>query len=264
MNSINNIEVIREHMAAGRIAIGSVASFSDPAVSELIAEVGYDFTWIDMEHSPFDLPTVHHHIMAHRGTSTAPFVRVRQNEINTIKPVLDLAPAGIIIPQVSTRAEAEAAVRACRYPPAGARGYGPRRGIRYGAVSQLEYLKQVQNDPIIVIQIEHIDAVNNIDDLLTVPGIDVYCFGPNDLSGSLNKLGQHDDPEVVAAIETAAAKVCASDRILGASVGYSDESFERWMKLGVRWINAGSDAGNLFDASQRVLKAARSRSPAPR
>ncbi|MAE62430.1 MAG: 4-hydroxy-3-methylbut-2-en-1-yl diphosphate synthase [Planctomycetaceae bacterium] len=259
MNSINNIEVIRKHMADGHVAIGTGVTLADPAVSELNAEVGYDFTWIDTEHNPLDLSVVDHHIMAHRGTSTAPFVRVLQNEVNTIKPIVDMHPAGIIVPQVSTRAEAEAAVRACRYPPVGVRGYGPRRGIRYGKIPQLEYLEQVKNDPILVIQIEHIDAVNNIDDLLDVPGIDVYCFGPNDLSGSLNKLGQHDDPEVVAAIETAAQKICAAGRTLGASVGYSDESFERWMKLGVKWINAGADCGNLFNINQRILQAARSR-----
>ena len=261
MTSINNIEVIREHMAAGHVAIGMAISMTDASISELSGEVGYDFSWIDMEHGPIDLQCAMHHVRAHRGTRTAPFVRVRQNDVNTIKPVLDLAPAGIIVPQVNTGAEAEAAVRACRYPPEGVRGYGPARGLRYGMIPQLEYLERIKNDPMIVIQIEHIDAVNNIDDLLAVPGIDVYCLGPNDLSGSLNKLGEHDDPEVRAAIETVAKKVVASGRILGSSGGYSAESFARWMDLGVKWINVGGDVSSLLQTSRQILEDARSAAP---
>ena len=257
MTSVNNIEKIRQRLASGQIAIGTGVTFSDPAISELIAEAGYDFSWIDMEHSSFDLHCVLQHIMAHRGTNTAPFVRVSQNDVNVIKPVLDLAPAGIIVPQVNSGDEAEAVVRACRYPPVGVRGYGPRRGQRFGALSQPEYLQQFADDPIIAIQIEHIDAVNNIDDILAVPGIDILCLGLNDLSGSMGKLGQIDDPEMGAAIDLVARKVGASDRVLGISTFYSAETCARWMQLGVKWINLNGDWGNLFQASQQVLDAAR-------
>ena len=136
MNSINNIEKIRQRLADGKVAIGTAITFADSAVSELTAEAGYDFTWIDTEHAALDLNTVLQHIVACRGTGTAAFVRVRQNEANVIKPVLDLAPAGIIVPRVNSAAEARAAVEACRYPPIGIRGFGPRRDVRFSAVSQ--------------------------------------------------------------------------------------------------------------------------------
>lgn len=258
MHSINNIEKIRQHLANGQTAIGTGITFSDPAVSELSAEAGYDFTWIDTEHAPFDLNSTLQHIVACRGTNTAPFVRVLKNEADIIKPVLDLAPAGIIVPQVNSAAAAQAAVQACRYPPVGTRGYGPRRGQRYGAVSQPDYLVEIAADPMLAIQIEHVDGVANIDEILAVDGVDIICLGPNDLSGSMGKLGLIDDPEVVAAIETVAAKTRASKRLLGVSTFYSEASFARWMQRGVRWINLNVDWANLYRASSEVVQAARS------
>ena len=263
MNSINNIERIRQQLTTGKLAIGTGITFSDSAVSELSAEAGYDFTWIDTEHAPFDLDAVLQHIVACRGTGTAPFVRVRQNDPNVIKPILDLAAAGIIVPQVNSAAEARAAVQACRYPPLGIRGYGPRRGQRFGAVSQPEYLATVSRDPILAIQIEHADAVANIDEILAVDGIDIICLGPNDLSGSMDKLGLIDDPEVIAAITTVAEKVRASERILGVSTFYSPETFARWMELGVGWINLNVDWANLYRASQEVVEMARTSATEP-
>ena len=110
MPSINNAEKIRQHLTAGKVAIGTAITFADSAVSELSAEAGYDFTWIDIEHAPFDLNNALQHIVACRGTDAAPFVRVLQNEPNIIKPVLDLAPAGIVVPRINTGAEARGGV----------------------------------------------------------------------------------------------------------------------------------------------------------
>ena len=257
MTSLNNIETIRQRLGEGHVCIGTGVTFSDPAVSELIAEAGYDFSWIDAEHGPFDLHCLLQHVMAHRGTDMAPFVRVRQNDVNVIKPVLDLAPAGIIVPQVQSASEAEDAVRACRYPPRGVRGFGPRRGTRFGAIPMTDYLEQADDDPLIVIQIEHIDAVNQIDEILAVDGIDVFCLGPNDLSGSMHKLGQIDDAQVAAALDTVAEKVQASNRVLGVSTFYSAETYARWMQRGVQWICLNADTANLFRGSREVLEAAR-------
>ena len=257
MTSINNIEKLRQRLANGEVVIGTAVTFADSAVSELSAEAGYDFTWIDTEHAALDLNTVLQHVVACRGTGAAPFVRVLQNEPNIIKPVLDIAPAGIIVPRVNTAAEARAAVEACRYPPVGMRGYGPRRGVRFGAVSQPDYLAEVAADPLLAIQIEHAEAVANIDEILAVEGVDIICLGPNDLSGSMGKLGQVDDPEVAAAIDLVAEKVRQTDHVLGTSTFYSEESFARWMQRGVRWINLNVDWANLYRASREVFDAAR-------
>ena len=254
---MNNADLFRECIRSGKICVGMAITFSDPAVSELVAEAGYDFTWIDMEHAPLDLPATLGHVMALRGTETAPFVRVRSNDANVIKPVLDLAPAAIIIPAVNSADEARAGVRACKYPPRGVRGYGPRRGQRYGAVSQQEYLATADQQTWVIVQIEHKDAVKNLDAILAVPGLDGICLGPNDLSGSMGKLGQADDPEVVEAIDCVIEKARLTDLFLGVSTGYSPDTLPVWIEKGVQWINLNVDWLNLFMQSKNVVDAVR-------
>ena len=122
MMSISNYEKFMDKIKAGKLCKGLVITFNDLTVSELAAEAGYDFTWIDMEHAPVTIESALRHVMAVKGTGCAPFVRVPWNKAEVIKPVLDLAPAGIIIPMVNTAEEAKAAVLACRYPPTGIRG----------------------------------------------------------------------------------------------------------------------------------------------
>src|SRR5262249_40677127 len=173
---MNQANLFRERIRSGRVCVGTAITFTDPAVSELTAEAGYDFTWIDMEHAPLDISAALGHVMALRGTETAPFVRVRCNDVNVIKPVLDLAPAGIIVPAVNPAKEAAAAVPACKYPPRGVGGYGPRRGQRFGAVSQQEYLTTADQQILVMVQIEHIEAVRNLDAILEVPGLDGICL----------------------------------------------------------------------------------------
>ena len=112
-----------------RVSIGAVISMSDPTVCELAGDCGMDFCWIDAEHCPMTIETVRDHLLALRGTGCAGFVRVRECDPMIIKPYLDLAPDGIICPMVNTPELAEAAVAACRYPPIGIRGWGPRRGV---------------------------------------------------------------------------------------------------------------------------------------
>ena len=257
MGSVNNIERLRDRMASGQVSIGAGVSFSDPVVSELYGDAGYDFSWIDMEHSPLDPSAVQGHVMASRGTDMAPFVRVSQNDVNVIKPVLDLGPAGIIIPQVNSEEGAVAAVQACRYPPVGIRGFGPQRRLRYGVTSTEDYLKEVADEPIIVIQMEHIDVVERIDAMLDVEEIGVFCFGPNDLAGSIGKLGQLDDPDVVAAIDAISKKVVDRGRVLGTSIGYTSENYERWIDRGATWINLDVDWDQLFRDSRAVLQEVR-------
>ena len=124
-----------------RVSIGAVISMSDPTVCELAGDCGMDFCWIDAEHCPMTIETVRDHLLALRGTGCAGFVRVRECDPMIIKPYLDLAPDGIICPMVNTPELAEAAVAACRYPPLGIRGWGPRRGVGYGGFDTQAYIK---------------------------------------------------------------------------------------------------------------------------
>lgn len=157
---------LMDNLKAGKTSVGCVITMSDLVVSELAGDCGMDFVWIDAEHSPHTIQDVQRHLIALRGTGCAGLVRVRADEPMLIKPYLDLAPDGIIVPMVNTPELAEAAVAACRYPPTGIRGCGVRRAVRYGAVDFFDYLKESERWPLVICQIEHIDAVKNLDKIL--------------------------------------------------------------------------------------------------
>ena len=250
---MNNLNVFREKIASKRLCVGSIVTLSDPAISELNAEVGYDFTWIDLEHAPLGIEAALGHVMAARGTEMAPFIRVPGNEFNIIKPLLELAPAGIIIPMVNTKADALSAVQSCRYPPIGRRGCGPRRGMRFGAMPFEQYLRQSEHDPLIIVQIEDIAAMSELDEILAVEGIGSICVGPYDLSGSMGKLGQVDDPEVAAVIDEICRKTLAAGKMLGTATGFAPANVQHWIDRGIQWLALNSECNNHFIYSRQIL-----------
>ena len=230
-----------ENLTAGKISLGSVITLSDLTVSELAGDCGLDFVWIDAEHAPHTIDGVMKHLIALRGTGCAGLVRVRANEPMLIKPFLDLAPDGVIIPMVNTAEEAEKAVAACRYPPAGIRGCGVRRAVRYGAENFFDYVKRSEKEPLVIIQIEHVEAVRNLDRILKVPGIGSICIGPCDLSGSMGILNQMGDPELNKVLDEICAKVKKAGLVLGTAAG----DFPRWRERGVDWFAGTSDWGAM-------------------
>ncbi|MBE6355665.1 MAG: 2,4-dihydroxyhept-2-ene-1,7-dioic acid aldolase [Lentisphaerae bacterium] len=246
---INNFEKFIAAVSSGKCASGMVITFSDPAVSELAGDAGFDFTWIDMEHSPLTITDVSNHIMALRGTDCAPFVRVAGNDPALIKPVIDLAPAGIIIPMIKSAGELENAVSACRYPPEGTRGCGLRRAVNYGTKSTGEYFRESEKEPLIIAQIEHIDAVRNLDEILKVKHLGSICVGPYDLSGSMNKFAQPDDPEVGKVID----EICAKAHRAGVMAGAFVSDIGEWKHRNLNWAAVTTDYGALFRNSQDMI-----------
>ena len=233
-----------------RVSIGAVISMSDPTVCELAGDCGMDFCWIDAEHCPMTIETVRDHLLALRGTGCAGFVRVRECDPMIIKPYLDLAPDGIICPMVNTPELAEAAVAACRYPPLGIRGWGPRRGVGYGGFDTQAYIKESSHYPLVICQIEHVDAVKNLDKILQVPGVDSFAIGPMDLSGSMGLLTQTDHPELNKVIDEICMKVKKAGKILGTA----SSNLPRWKARGVDWFTGMGD-WNALAAGFRAHKA---------
>ena len=248
----------REKIRSGHTCIGTVISFLDPAVSEVCAAAGYDFVWIDMEHQAMGIETALAHLMALRGTGTDGLVRVPCNDPNVIKPVLDMAPAGVIIPQIRNAQEAADAVAACRYPPRGCRGLGARRGVGYGALPFTEYLRDADRDPMVIVQIEHIDAVHSVDAILATEGLDGICIGPCDLSASMGKPGQTTDADVAAAIDTVLAAAAKTNVMTGIATGYAADSFGTWLDKGVQWICLEGDWIHLLKGLKTVVDGVRS------
>ena len=251
---MNNLDKFRNKLASGCCCTGVCITMSDPAVSEMLGECGYDFSWIDMEHAPLNIETAALHIMALRASGAAPLVRVPWNLHWVLKPVLDLAPAGVIIPMVNSAAEAREAVAACRYPSSGRRGCGVRRGAAYGKMPFDEYMQRSGSEPLVIIQIEHIDAVAELDEILAIPELDCICIGPADFSGSMGKVNHPEAPEIAEKIDEIARKVKAAGKYLGTATGCDPETLAVWKKRQVDWICLGSDWGAMVTAWRQNLQ----------
>jgi len=247
----NNLEKFLEKIASGHTPRGIVVTSTDPAISELAADCGCDFLWYDMEHSPLGIVEVAHHIAALRGSDCAPFIRVGGILPHLTKAVLDLAPAGVIFPMVNSAADARAAVDLCRYPIyGGSRGGALRSNNCYGSVPLDEFLECSRRDPLVIVQIEHREAVEHIDEILNVPGVGSVCIGPFDLSFSYGKPGKLDDPEVAGAIDRIRARCAALNVSCG---GFCAGEF--WAERHMSWRAVGEDTSLLVGALRARLAA---------
>lgn len=233
-------------MKEGHLAAkGGHVFLSDMAISNAMASYGYDFLWIDGEHGPFDKHNLMEHVIAANEGGAAAFVRVTSFDGATIKPVLEMGIDGIIIPQVRNAEEARAAIAACLYPPEGVRGYGPRRANRYGMIGDAEYLPSAPGSFLRILQIEHIDAVRNIESILAVEGVDVLIIGPCDLSASMGLIGKSGDARVLAEGKRVIDASHKAGVPIGVSIGPDKERMKLWADAGVDFISAGDDISFL-------------------
>ncbi|AEV30409.1 2,4-dihydroxyhept-2-ene-1,7-dioic acid aldolase [Sphaerochaeta pleomorpha str. Grapes] len=233
--------------------VGGHVFFTDPSISAAMATFGYDFIWIDGEHGPFDKQNLLMHVIAVNEGGSAAFVRVPVNDPAVIKPVLEMGIDGIIIPMVLTQAEAQAAVAACLYPPEGIRGFGPRRAIKYGKTDIKTYLETAKESFLRIIQIEHVTAVENIEAILCVEGLDAIIIGPNDLSASLDLLGQSTHPQVLQLGSRVIKAAKNAGKPVGVSIGPDEAVIGMWMEMGVDFISVGDDISFLQQGAARTL-----------
>jgi 2-dehydro-3-deoxyglucarate aldolase/4-hydroxy-2-oxoheptanedioate aldolase len=243
-------------LSQGQVCIGTGISFSDPTITEALSGL-LDFVWIDMEHAPLSIETVQAHVMATKGSATTPLVRVSWNDPVIIKPVLDIGAAGVIVPLIRTAEDARRAVAACRYPPEGIRGYGPRRPSNYARQGGPAFCKAANDTMIVIVQIEHIDAVNNLDEILSVQGLTGIVVGPNDLSGSMGHMGEPRHPAVLQAIETVIAKARQSGVYVGIAIGDDPDVLIEWVDKGMQFVLMGCDFTLVLRAATQVCRQVR-------
>jgi len=258
---VENAHFFREKLAAGQVLLGTCITFFDPTVTEALTET-LDFVWIDTEHNAMSLERVQGHLMATKGTQTVPLVRVPANDPVLVKPVLDIGAAGVIVPLVKTADDVRLAVAACRYPPEGVRGFGPRRPIRYGARGGPEYCQLANREIITIVQIEQREALENLDDILSVPGLTSIVVGPNDLAASLGFTGQPRHPEVVRAIDTIIARSRAAGVPMGLAFGDDPDALAQWIDKGVSWLSIAADFVLLTRRAAQLTSQLRERKPA--
>ena len=191
---------LKQKLQNRELTIGSWITLGHPSIAEIMAKAGYDWLTVDMEHSAITMHQAQQLIQVIELCGCVPLVRVGDNDPNLIKRVMDAGAHGVIVPMVNTREDAEQAVASVKYPPHGFRGVGLARAQGYGSSFE-EYKQWNDDESIVIVQIEHIKAVGNLEEILAVDGVDGFIIGPYDLSGSLGVPGEFDHSDVVAALE---------------------------------------------------------------
>ena len=176
---------VKQRLRAGRPAFGSLLNFGDPLVAEMMAAVGFDWLLVDTEHGPIDLATLATMFATITRYPCAPLVRVPALTEEHVKRVLDAGAWGVLAPNIRTREEAELLVRACKYPPQGVRSLGAGRFPLSFKTDAATYFRRANDEILTIVQIEHHEAITNVDAILSVPGVDACYVGPNDFCASL-------------------------------------------------------------------------------
>lgn len=243
----------------GAPTLGAWVTMAHSSVAEILAQASFDWVMLDTEHTAIDASEVLPLIIAVENGGAVPLVRVAGIDPVRIKHAMDSGAAGVLAPGVRTRDEAAAVVAAVKYPPAGSRGVGLARAHRYGPGFE-EYFSRNNEDSLVIVQIEHVDAIRDIDDILGVAGIDVAFIGPYDLSASMGLAGQLEHPDVRAAADRLLA-ACRRRRIAAGihlihPPRVADE-LTRHLDLGFRFFALGSDALLLGDGARDLAASAR-------
>lgn len=247
---------LKRKLKAGGAVLGAWLSLNDPVAAELLARSGFDFLLIDTEHGAWSLVALQTTLMAFNGTDTVPIVRVPWNDHVHIKQALDIGVEGILAPMVRTVAECRELVRACRYPPVGGRGFGPRRASNY--YRNIDNYVAAANEALFVMpQIEDIATLDVLDEYLAVPGIDAVAIGPNDLSGTTGLFRQHRHPTNKGALDTIIARAQAAGVPVCLGVNSRPEEQRELVARGVRVLLATSDLELLASGARQSIEANR-------
>lgn len=241
----------RERLRSGKTLIGSLLQIPLPEAAEIFVTAGYDWLFIDLEHSPMDARDALN-ILTAVDSRVPCVVRVPWNDEASLKKVLDAGATGVIVPLVNTAEDAALAVGRCKYPPQGFRSVGITRAQRFDLEFDT-YMKKANDEVAVIVQIEHVEAVRNIDSILDVPGIDGVFVGPFDLSGSMDKPGQINDPEVQAAIAQV-VRACEKRDIALCAYAHTPAYARNYLQLGYRVIGLCTDFILLARAAKGALK----------
>ena len=247
------IERLRRKVKASEPLYGIWCTLEAPTVIEIAVTLGLDWVTVDLEHGHLDWREVIEHVRAARGSETAVFVRVSELQQSAIKRALDIGAHGVILPLIRTRAELELGMRYGRYPVKGIRGVGGERAVRWGLAFR-EYVKAADTQTLIIPMIETREAAEQIDDLLTVPGLELLFFGPADLSASYGHLGEWEGPGIAELILDLRAR--AAERGVGSEIISLDPTDAcKRRDQGFNLIGLGSDAGMMIRSINSAFQA---------
>ena len=243
---------VKQALRGGRPPAGAWLHLCSGISAEIMSRTGFDWLLVDMEHGHGDYQTLLAQLQAIEGSPVIPIVRVQWNDPAVIKRVLDLGAYGVMVPWVGGRAEAEAGVRAAKYPPEGIRGIaGSHRAGGYGRHAA-EYWRRANDEMLVVIQIETVSALAEVEEIAKIPGVDVLFVGPADLSTALGHMGNPGHPVVQAAIARIEAAAKANGVALGNITRNWDQARELYGK-GYQFLTLCSDTTLVTQGAQTVL-----------
>ena len=241
----------KQKLLEGKPTCGMWLSSGSDAAAEAMAQVGFDWMCVDTEHGQGDFQETRSQLQGIGTSPTTPIVRVPWNDLVAVKKILDLGAQGVILPWVNTREQAVYAVNACKYPPDGIRGYaGGNRADRYGF--DKEYLQTANEEILIALQIETREAVQNIEDIVRVPGVDVIFVGPWDLSFSLGCPLNFDHPDHREAMRKIETVTKEAGKILGTITG-DLQDLGKYYDRGYQFVAVGVDMYFLINAAKTQL-----------
>lgn len=244
---------LKEKLAQKKAVFGTWIMTNSLDNAEIIAHTEADFVMIDAEHGSMDIETAGRMVSIIRGSQVTPLLRVAGNEKSLIKKGLDTGAEGVMIPMVNTKEEAEQAVKFCKYPPVGIRGMGAGRAVLFGsnAAEFTDYYAQANKEVLVIVQIEHYTAVENIEEILSVPGIDIAFVGPYDLSTSMGLQGQLNHPEVLKNYQKVIAS-CENHNVIPGIMTWAD-GMEQHLNLGFKFLLGGMDGAILYNGVKQLV-----------
>lgn len=250
---------LKQKLASKEKLIGMYVQLTDISISRIAGLSGYDLIWVDTEHSYMSNETLLAHVLTVRGTGTPVIVRAPQDDLTATKRILEMGVDGIIFPMVRTREEADRVIASTMYPPYGNRGFGPMGANDYGLTDPFVYTAKNQNELCRFIQIEHKDAVDNLDEIMENPYIDGYIIGANDLAGSYGMLGEHFSEPISAIIRDVIRRLHEKGKyVVIAAGGFTDEVIAHWCSFGAEMLFAGADFDFIRECArqnrERLLK----------
>lgn len=245
---------IKGKLQKKELTIGSWITLGDPAVAEIMSRSGFDWLAVDMEHSSLSFSQAQEIIRIIELFGIPPFVRVMENHPGLIKRYMDAGAHGVIVPLINSKGDAEKAVTAVRYPPIGTRGVGLNRAQDY-SLDLKSYIKWNQKNSIVIVQVEHIKAVENLESIMNVDGIDGFITGLYDLSGSLGHPGDFEHPRVKEALEEIYKISKKHNYLMGEHVVQPNPHLVlKKIKEGIKFIGFGVDFLFLGEFCKNSLK----------
>jgi len=244
---------LKQKLARGETTLGLWVTLEAPTITEIAVTLGLDWVCIDTEHGHLDFKEVLEHVRVTRQTTTTPLVRVQEIEQGLIKRVLDIGAAGILVPQVTSAAEVEQAVRFAKYPPRGVRGVGGERATRWG-LGLRDCTRTANEETLVIPLVETVAAGEAIDAILAVPGVDAIFFGPADYSASAGYLGEWEGPGVAERLLSIKERIRARGLACGIMSTDVKNAVAR-QQQGFQLIGIGADTGLLIRAALEALKA---------